>query len=140
MNAESDKGDEGDESDESVSVENSFFTERGTCVVSRVRIAATFTSRCVGLLNQHSLSKDEGLLLKPGGSIHTLWMRVAIDVLFLDERLRIVRIVQRVRPWRFVLAPPQTRRVLELACGRAAAVGLREGMRLFECRGTNGSQ
>lgn len=116
----------------------SVFTESQTCVASRVRIAATFTSRCVGLLNRHSLDEDEGLLLKPGGSIHTLGMRVAIDVLFLDAQLRIVRIVKHLPPWRFVLAPSRTRRVLELTAGRAAAAGLREGMQLIERRKSGG--
>lgn len=114
--------------------EISVFADGETCVASRVRIAATFISRCVGLLNRRGLGEDEGLLLKPGGSIHTLGMRIAIDVLFLDGQLRIAKIVQRVPPWRFALAPPRTRCVLELASGRVAAAGLREGMRLLQRR------
>ena len=110
----------------------SFFTEDGICVASRVRTAATFASRFVGLLNRNHLDVREGLLLSPGGSIHTLGMRIAIDVLFLSDQLRVVKIMSRLRPWRVALAPAQTRSVLELAAGRAIAARLREGTRLIK--------
>src|SRR5215213_268553 len=83
-----------------------------------VRIARTFGKRCIGLLNRSSLAVDEGLMLIPGGSVHTFGMRFAIDLIFLDGQFKVLKIAPRVRPWRAAIAPRGTRYVLELAAGR----------------------
>jgi uncharacterized protein len=101
---------------------------------ARVRVAGTFLTRFVGLLKRSRLDVDEGLLFVPGGSIHTMWMRFAIDVIFLDERWVILRVAARVRPWRYLRAPPGTRFVLELAAGAARVAALDYGMTLQRCR------
>lgn len=113
-----------------VSMEIPLFAQNGICVASRVRTAASFASRCIGLLNRRYLPDDEGLLLRPGGSIHTLGMRFGIDVLFLDDEMRILKIVRRLRPWRLAIAPRGTSSVLEIASGRAATALLVCGMRV----------
>lgn len=102
----------------------------GLKVASRVRVARTFFARSLGLLGSRDLPAEEGLLIEPGSSVHTFGMRFAIDVLFLDRRMRIVRLVSALQGWRIALAPSQTRRVLEIPAGRAASLGLRVGMRL----------
>lgn len=117
------------------SQESAAFRSSGACrTVIRIRVADTFPTRLVGLLARASLDPQEGLLFDPGGSIHTMWMRFPIDVVFLDERYRILRIASRVPPWRFVLAPRQTRFVLELAAGVACAADLERGTMLARCR------
>lgn len=102
----------------------------GVTVAYQVGIAATFIRRLVGLLGQHELPLDHGLLLRPAGSVHTLCMRFAIDALFLDRDLRILKIAHRLRPNGFALAPRGTTAVLELAAGRACAFALQPGDRL----------
>jgi uncharacterized protein len=106
----------------------------GVAAVQRVRIARSFRSRLIGLLDRSGLDSDEGLLFDPGGSIHTLWMRFTIDIVFLDEQLRVLRIAPDIKPWRFVWAPSRTRFVLELAAGSAANLGLQQPMLLRVCR------
>lgn len=114
------------------SAEISLFTQSGICVASRVQLAATFASRFIGLLNRQYLEDSEGLLLKSGGSIYTLGMRFGVDVVFLDRQMSILKIVRRLKPWRLAIAPRKTRLVLEIASGRAATLGLRNGVRLIE--------
>lgn len=114
------------------SVMISLATQDGICVASRIQTAASFTPRFIGLLNRRYLEDSEGLLLRPGGSIHTFGMRFGIDVLFLDRQMRILKIVRRLQPWRFALAPRKTRSVLEIASGRAATLGLRTEVQLVE--------
>lgn len=97
-----------------------------------MQLAATFASRFIGLLNRQYLEDSEGLLLKSGGSIHTLGMRFGVDVVFLDRQMSILKIVRRLKPWRLAIAPRKTRLVLEIASGRAATLGLRNGVRLIE--------
>lgn len=106
-------------------------TTQGVPVASRVGVAATFWQRLRGLLGHRGLPPDHGLLLKPGGHIHTLGMRFAIDALFLDQHQRILGVAHRLGPNRFRLAPSGTRSVLELAAGRAADCGLEPGISLW---------
>ncbi|MDO8331312.1 MAG: DUF192 domain-containing protein [Fluviicoccus sp.] len=80
--------------------------------------AVTFTRRLAGLLGARSLGRDEALLLYPCAGIHTLGMRFAIDVLFLDAGGLPLQQQSCVLPWRLVTAPPQTVMTLELAAGR----------------------
>jgi len=105
-------------------------TADGRCIARHVRMACSFPSRCVGLLRRSTLPEQEGLLLVPGGSIHTLGMRCAIDVVFLNRQMRILGLAERVPPWRIRVAPRDTRRVLELAAGQIAATQLAIGMYL----------
>jgi hypothetical protein len=94
--------------------------------------ASRFGERFLGLLRRRQLDGDEGLLLMPGGSVHTLGMHFPIDVIFLDTQMRIRKIARGVRPWRMSFATGDTHCVLELASGRATTVSLHVGMRLVE--------
>ena len=47
-------------------------------------MAARPHERMRGLLGRKSLAEDEGILLRHAGSIHTFFMRFAIDAVFLD--------------------------------------------------------
>jgi uncharacterized membrane protein (UPF0127 family) len=94
-----------------------------------VREADTAWTRMMGLLGRASLPEDEGLLLAPAWSIHTWGMRFPIDVVFIDREERVLRIVEVIRPWRLV-SHWRAHAVVELAAGRARALGLRAGRRL----------
>ncbi len=107
-------------------------TMHGECIavaqdaeIEHVTIARTFMQRCIGLLGRRSLSDDAGLLIAPGGSVHTCWMRFGIDVVFLNEYGEVLRVAAHVPPWRFVFAPRHTKAVLELRAGRAHEVGIK---------------
>ena len=84
-----------------------------------------------GLLGRSGLSSGEGLLLRPAGSVHTAFMRFAIDVVFLDRDLRVVKVVPELVPWR-TAACRGSRAVLELPAGEANRCGLREGVSLTQ--------
>jgi len=100
--------------------------EDGDVVCERCTLARDPYSRMRGLLGRGGLAEGEGLLLQPAGSIHTFFMRFAIDAVFLAAERRIVRIASDVRPWR-TAAAKRSRAVLELAAGEAARVGLQPG-------------
>jgi uncharacterized membrane protein (UPF0127 family) len=102
-------------------------TADGRCVARQVRLACSFRSRCVGLLRHTDISEHTGLLLIPGGSVHTLGMRFAIDVVFLSRQMKVLELAERVPPWRFVIAPRDTAQVLELAAGRIGTIRLTKG-------------
>lgn len=106
-------------------------TADGRCIARRVHMACSFRSRCVGLIRRRSLPEQEGVLFVPGGSVHTLGMRFSIDVVFLSAQMRVLGLAENVAPWRFVIAPESTARVLELAAGRIAATRLTAGTYLI---------
>jgi uncharacterized membrane protein (UPF0127 family) len=108
-----------------------FVTMRGRKIADSVKVAATFGARRRGLLDYRTLPANAGLLLSPGGSIHTAGMPYSIDVLFLDEHMQVLKCVSCLQPWRVALAPTGTSYVLELTAGRAAATGIQAGGRLF---------
>jgi len=70
-------------------------------LADRALVADTFWKRLVGLLNRDSLEKGEALILKPSSSIHTLFMRFSIDVLFLDKNNKIIGLLSVFKPFRF---------------------------------------
>lgn len=103
----------------------------GRPLIARVEVACGVGLRAArGLLGRHGLGPGEGLLLADRlGCVHTAGMRFPIDVVFLDRRLAVVGIAEAVRPWR--LAHCRGGRLqLELAAGRARALGLAPGVRL----------
>ena len=64
-----------------------------------VEIAKTFLSRLRGLMGRKNLKKGRGLLLEPCNSIHMLFMRFSIDVIYLDKEFCIKKIARNVLPW-----------------------------------------
>jgi len=65
-----------------------------------VRVAADPLARLLGLAGLRALPPASGLLLPRTRSIHTLGMRFALDLVWLDGDGRAVRVDRGVRPWR----------------------------------------
>ena len=101
----------------------------GRVVVPRCELADGFLTRLRGLLGRRGLKPGEGLLLSPSSSVHTMFMRFPIDVVFLDRGLQVLGVSADVRPWRLA-ARRGARHVLELAAGEAQARGIRAGEHL----------
>ena len=94
-------------------------------IVSRVVIADSYWSRFWGLMGRRTLGEDEGLLIEPCSSIHTMFMRFAIDVVFLDREHRVVK-VATVPPFRAALGGG-SHSVLEIPAGTAERNGVAVG-------------
>ena len=67
----------------------------------RVQVADNFLQRLRGLMlrSPASLPLGTGLLIAPCNSIHMMFMRFAIDVVYLAEDYTVVKTVKNVRPW-----------------------------------------
>jgi uncharacterized protein len=63
-------------------------------------VASTFLQRAIGLLGRKALPKNEALYFPNASSVHTIGMRFAIDVVYLDEQHRIVEIHRSLKPFR----------------------------------------
>jgi uncharacterized membrane protein (UPF0127 family) len=102
-------------------------TEAGTVICERCALAVRPWSRMVGLLGRASLDRGEGMLFRPASSIHMMFMRFAIDVVFCDRDLVVLSVRRGLKPWRFA-SQRGAKVAIELAEG--ASDGLEPGTRL----------
>lgn len=103
--------------------------EDGPCLVPRVWRAAGAWDRMRGLLGRPPLAAGEGLLIESCGMVHTFGMSYRLDLVFLDARGRVLKLVAGLPPARCAgsLAASMT---LELSPGTLAQTPLRVGDRL----------
>jgi uncharacterized membrane protein (UPF0127 family) len=100
----------------------------GEIVCESCEIADTPIRRMRGLLGRTGLEPDQGMLFRPAGSIHTMFMRFPLDVLFCDRDLVVIGVERDLKPWR-TAGRKGAKVVVELPVGGAA--GLEPGDRLF---------
>jgi uncharacterized membrane protein (UPF0127 family) len=96
----------------------------GHCV-----LADTLPRRLRGLLGRRELVAGEGIVLRPGWSVHTAFMRYPIDVVFVSADQVVLRIVAGLKPWRTAICRG-AHDVVELANHEAARHELNEGDRV----------
>lgn len=84
-----------------------------------VERADRFRRRLLGLMFQPRLHWGGGLWLEPCRSVHTHFMRFPIDLLFLDQEGRVVRVIRALQPWRISPVVREAVAVLELPAGAA---------------------
>ena len=86
-------------------------------------VADNWINRLIGLLRYNKIDQNTALWLTPCASIHTMWMRFSIDVIFLDKSHKVLKISENVRPFLFRVAPPNTCSVIEVAAHNAKRLG-----------------
>jgi uncharacterized membrane protein (UPF0127 family) len=101
----------------------------GAIVCERCTVAHRMWPRMRGLLGKPGLDSGEGLLIRPAPSIHTFFMRFPIDVVFLSRQGEVLKVAERVPPWR-ARSCRHSYAVLELAAGEAGRRGIAVGDRL----------
>lgn len=102
---------------------------RNTLLATRMEVAESVAQRNKGLLGRESLSTGEGLWIRPCNSVHTFWMAFPIDLVYLDRKQRIKKLVSDVRPWR-MSACLFAHSILELPSGTIRATRTELGDRL----------
>jgi len=105
-------------------------SDRGTMLGDRVIRASNLLSRTFGLMGVASLPVGDGLLLLGDNAIHTCFMRIPIDVAFLDRQEKVVHLIHRLAPWRASRIVWRARAVLELPAGTLQRTGTQIGDRL----------
>ena len=103
-----------------------FNISTGRPIASKVVKADTFETRSKGLLGREKMESEEGMWIVPCPMIHTLFMQFPIDVVFLDKKRRVRRVIENLKPWRVSPWVFSADSVLELPGGRldgAVSVG-----------------
>ncbi len=102
----------------------------GQVLAERLQVPRTFVGRGLGLMFRRRLGEGEGMWIQPCNGIHMFGMRFAIDAVFVDRRLRVVRVCPDLRPWRVVPLVFRAHSVLELPAGTVADLALQRGEQL----------
>ena len=90
---------------------------QNTILAFNARLADTFLSRLTGLPNRTSLSEGEALVITRSNSIHMLFMRFPIDVVFVDRKNIVAGCVKRILPFRLSPIFWKADRAIELPAG-----------------------
>jgi uncharacterized membrane protein (UPF0127 family) len=93
-------------------------TTRGTTVGDTIELADTSMSRMFGLLGRRGLDAGGGLWIKPSSGVHTFFMAFSIDVIGLDQNLKVIKLWRCLPPFRVTSVSLKLRSVLELPCGQ----------------------
>ena len=99
----------------------------------RAQSADSWFARLKGLIGRQSLATNEALYLPGTNGVHMLFMRFAIDCLFLgsarpDGTREVVAVHENLNPWTGIVWWVRgARGALEVAAGSVRAVGLRRG-------------
>lgn len=89
-------------------------------IAGDVRIASSFAARMKGLLGERELAAGRALWIERCNSIHTWFMRFAIDVVFVDRQLIVQKVCRDVGPWRVTFPAWRANSVFEMPAGTLA--------------------
>jgi uncharacterized membrane protein (UPF0127 family) len=102
---------------------------RNTVLADSADVADTSEKRRTGLLKHTQLDLGKGLWIVPCESVHSFFMKFAIDLVYLDREKRVKKVRHRMVPWR-VSACLTAHSILELPAGVVEATSTHAGDQL----------
>lgn len=98
----------------------------GAVLVPALELALERRARRRGLLGRAELPARSALILAPCAAIHTIGMRCAIDVVFVDRSGAVLSTREPLVPWRMAVCPAAFA-VVELRAGAVREMGIAPG-------------
>ncbi|MDD3374203.1 MAG: DUF192 domain-containing protein [Candidatus Omnitrophica bacterium] len=88
-----------------------------TIVAVKAKEAKSFLARLKGLLGKKFFGPEDALVIDGCQAIHMFFMKFSIDVLFIDQKNKVVGLVQNIKP--FCISPFffRARQAIELPAG-----------------------
>jgi uncharacterized membrane protein (UPF0127 family) len=102
---------------------------RNTVLADAADVADTSAKRRTGLLKHSGLEPGQGLWIVPCESVHSFFMKFAIDLVYLDRNKKVKKVRHRMVPWR-LSACLTAHSTLELPAGVVQATGTQAGDQL----------
>jgi uncharacterized membrane protein (UPF0127 family) len=90
---------------------------RNTTMADRARVAASMLTRMRGLIGRRILGRGEGLVIGPCSGVHTFFMRMPLDVVFLNRHNQVVCSVSGLPTWAMLPWVRGAARAIELPVG-----------------------
>jgi uncharacterized protein len=104
---------------------------RGTVLCERLEVAESMAAQSRGLLGRDGLAPGAGMLFEgsrlPLMWMHMFFMRFAIDIVFLDQSGKVLKVNRNLKPWRVSSMVFGARTALELPAGAASASATERG-------------
>lgn len=99
-------------------------------LIPNLEVADTFWTRAKGLLGRKELSSDRALWINPCNSVHTFFMKFAIDLVFVNREMVVVKTIGDVPPGRMVWPVWSASSVIEFRAGFLEQNPIRVGEQL----------
>ena len=111
---------------------NAFNQTRRAYLATALAVADTHWTRFRGLLGlaPDDFRNGSGLWIVPCRGVHTLGMKFAIDVVYLDHEMSVIHVHSDLRPWHVAPVRVQAASVLELPCHTVRETGTVVGDRI----------
>lgn len=117
------------------------YNQTRECFLSfRVTAADTLFARLRGLIGKLHLTSEEGVWIIPSRGIHTLGVLFPLDIIYLDEKLRVVHTLEHFPTFRFAPIKAKASSVLELSAHAIYSSQTRPGDQFVICRASEITQ
>ncbi|MEK6727828.1 MAG: DUF192 domain-containing protein [Candidatus Omnitrophota bacterium] len=100
---------------------------KNTVLAENAAVADTILKRMKGLLGRKDFKEGEALILKPCNSVHTFFMSLPIDVVFVDSNNKIVKTISVMPPFRLSRIYFKASLAIELPAGTIAKTTTKSG-------------
>ena len=90
---------------------------QNTQILSHLDVPKTFLKKSRGLIGRKKLKPGYGMWLKKCKWIHTFFMSMPIDVIYIDKALKVTKIQHGLKPWRIPAPVFSAESVIEVAAG-----------------------
>ena len=100
--------------------------QSGQVIGEKVELATSLIRRSVGLMFRSTMGEVDGVIIENTNSVHTCFMRFPMDAVFLSRDNTIIKIIRRMKTWRFTWIYWRAVRVLEFE-GGVLPESVREG-------------
>ncbi|MFN8577842.1 MAG: DUF192 domain-containing protein [Candidatus Sericytochromatia bacterium] len=96
----------------------------------KIIYANTPYRRFIGLMGKKEINEGQGVFLTPCNSIHMMFMKFPIDIIFLDRKNKIIHITENIQPWKISKIVFMAQSVLELPVGSVSKTDSKVGDKL----------
>jgi len=101
--------------------------KKGDVIIPQCTIAQSSFQRLKGLIGTKEMKLENSLLFEGGcQQMHSLFMKVSIDVLFLNKENRVIGICS-LKPWRMTPFYFKAQKVIEAPLGFSKALNISKG-------------
>lgn len=99
-------------------------------ISSEIKLADSFITKLIGLLNKDRLNNNEGLFLKNCSSIHCFFMKFTIDAVYISKDMKVVY-KETIKPWGVGKLVKNCSHILELKEGMAKDIKVGDSLSLL---------
>ncbi len=97
-------------------------SRNGNVIANRIMMADNFWLRLHGLVGRPVLQTGEAMWITRCQQVHTQFMKVPLDLIFIDKHMVVKRVVTGIKPWRFSPWVKEAHAVIEMTAADRLSV------------------